>query len=110
MMALAAALTDKDGQTWPMAGLLPGRIIMQRRLAGLGPQAMQTEAGEVRGHVFHYSRCESPLAHVGHTVRHPSGTPGEAVYRDGTLTASYFHAYFPSNPVAVARLLGGAGA
>jgi cobyrinic acid a,c-diamide synthase len=29
------------------------------------------------------------------------------VYRIGSLTASYFHAYFPSNPPAVAALLGG---
>jgi len=26
------------------------------------------------------------------------------VYRCGSLTASYFHAYFPSNPAAVAAL------
>jgi cobyrinic acid a,c-diamide synthase len=33
-----------------------------------------------------------------------AGRRGEAVYRSGRLTASYFHAYFPSNPQAVARL------
>jgi cobyrinic acid a,c-diamide synthase len=30
----------------------------------------------------------------------------EAVYREGRLTAGFFHAYFPSNPGAVARVLG----
>ena len=33
------------------------------------------------------------------------GRPGEAVYQTGRLSASYLHAYFPSNPAAVAALL-----
>ena len=47
---------------------------------------------------------ETALAPVARTVKHPSGADGEAVYRAGSLTASYFHAYFPSNPAAVAAL------
>lgn len=104
MMALADELTDPDGRRWPMAGLLPGVIRMQARLAGLGAQALDTPAGALRGHTFHYSRLETPLAASAHTVRHPAGTPGEAVYRVGSLTASYFHGYFASNPQAVAGL------
>lgn len=104
MMALAEELTDPDGRRWPMAGLLPGAVRMQARLAGLGPQAMDTAAGVLRGHTFHYSRFDTPLAPSAHTLRHPAGTPGEAVYRHGALTASYFHAYFPSNPAATAAL------
>ena len=104
MMALADELTDPDGRRWPMAGLLPGVVRMQARLAGLGAQALDTPAGALRGHTFHYSRLETPLAPSAHTVRHPAGTPGEAVYRVGSLTASYFHGYFASNPQAVASL------
>ena len=104
MMALADELTDPDGRRWPMAGLLPGVVRMQARLAGLGAQALDTPAGPLRGHTFHYSRLETPLAPIQHTLRHPSGTPGEAVYRAGSLTASYFHGYFASNPQAVAGL------
>lgn len=104
MMALAEQLTGKDGTTWPMAGLLPGHVIMQERLAGLGPQAMPTPQGELRGHTFHYSRLESPLAPAAHTAKPSTGAQGEAVYRSGSLRASYFHAYFPSNPAAAAAL------
>jgi cobyrinic acid a,c-diamide synthase len=104
MMVLAEELTDPDGGRWPMAGLLPGVVRMQQRLAGLGAQALDTAAGILRGHTFHYSRFETPLAPLLHTVRHPSGGPGEAVYRAGGLTASYFHAWFPSNPAAAASL------
>ncbi|MGX4644423.1 cobyrinate a,c-diamide synthase [Massilia sp. SYSU DXS3249] len=104
MMALAAELTDPDGRRWPMAGVLPGVVRMGERLAGLGSQALDTAAGTLRGHTFHYSRFETPLAPDRHTVRHPAGTPGEAVYRAGALTASYFHGYFASNPAAAASL------
>lgn len=104
MMALAEQLTGKDGTTWPMAGLLPGHVTMQERLAGLGPQTMPTPQGELRGHTFHYSRLESALVPVAHTVKPSTGAQGEAVYRAGSLQASYFHAYFPSNPVAAAAL------
>jgi cobyrinic acid a,c-diamide synthase len=107
MMLLADELIDPDGARWPMAGLLPGVVRMQSRLAGLGAQALATPAGILRGHTFHYSRFETPLAPARHTVRHPSGAEGEAVYRAGALTASYFHAYFASNPEAAAALFAG---
>jgi cobyrinic acid a,c-diamide synthase len=107
MMVLAESLADKEGRDWPMAGLLPGRVLMQQRLAGLGSQGLATNAGQMRGHTFHYSRLETPLAPAAWTVKHPSGAQGEAVYRVGSLTASYFHAFFASNPAAVASLLQG---
>jgi len=104
MMAIADELTDPDGRRWPMAGLLPGVVRMGARLAGLGAQGLDTAQGPLRGHTFHYSRLETPLAPLQYTVRNPAGTEGEAVYRVGSLTASYFHAYFASNPQAVASL------
>jgi cobyrinic acid a,c-diamide synthase len=108
MMAVADAITDKEGATWPMAGLLPGRVLMQTRLAGLGGQGLPTRDGQLRGHTFHYSRLETAVAPVAHAVKHPSGAEGEALYRAGSLTASYFHAFFASNPEAAAGLLLGA--
>ena len=104
MMALADTLADQAGANWPMAGLLSGRVAMQPRLAGLGVQGLATPDGTLRGHTFHYSRLETPVPPTATTVKHPSGAAGEAVYRIGALTASYFHAYFPSNPAAVAAL------
>lgn len=104
MMALAESLTDLAGATWPMAGLLPGTVTMQTRLAGLGPQALATEQGQLRGHTFHYSTLETSVAAASHTLKNPSGAQGEAVYRAGSLHASYFHAWFPSCPAAVAAM------
>ncbi|MCE3604216.1 cobyrinate a,c-diamide synthase [Massilia sp. P8910] len=104
MMALADSLADQAGTVWPMAGLLEGSVTMQARIAGLGSQGLETPQGLLRGHTFHYSHLETGITPAAHTVKHPSGASGEAVYRAGSLTASYFHAYFPSCPAAVAAL------
>ena len=87
-----------------MAALLPGAVRMQTRLAGLGAQALATPQGQLRGHTFHYSTFDTQVLPAAHTLKHPSGMAGEAFYRFGSLSASYFHAYFPSNPAAVAAL------
>lgn len=101
MMALAQAI---DGA--PAFGLLPGETRLQPRLQGLGVQYVELPGGQIHAHTFHYSSLVTPLAAaVQATTR--TGRSGEAVYRHGSLTASYLHFYFPSNPCAVAQLLGG---
>jgi cobyrinic acid a,c-diamide synthase len=104
MMALADTLADQAGEVWNMAGLLPGSVAMQPRLAGLGSQGLETPQGVLRGHTFHYSKLATEVAPAAYTIKHPSAMQGEAVYRVGSLTASYFHAYFASNPAASAAL------
>jgi cobyrinic acid a,c-diamide synthase len=115
MMALFEELaTHEDaeaGNVHRLWGLLPGRVTMQKRLAGLGPQQLQLGSHALRGHTFHYSRCETPLAPVARTAR-PGTTQavgaqgGEALYVHGPVRASYFHAWFASSPEATARLFG----
>lgn len=106
MMVLFDQLFDAQGEAHAMWGLLPGRATMQTRLAALGPQQMDLETGGLRGHTFHYSRCETPLKPVAHTVSMRGGAAGqgEAVYRHGSVRASYFHAWMPSSPEATAAL------
>jgi cobyrinic acid a,c-diamide synthase len=63
--------------------------------------------GALRGHTFHYSRCESPLRPAGRARRPDDASgadSGEPFFRQGSLAASYFHAWFASSPAAVARL------
>ncbi len=107
MMALADSIRDIEGRDWPMAGILPGSTRMQPRLAGLGLQSWRTRHGEIRGHTFHYSTLETPVRPAARAVSHPRGAEGELIYRSGSLTASYFHAYFPSCPAAIAALFAG---
>jgi cobyrinic acid a,c-diamide synthase len=104
MLFCLDALDDGRGKTMPMAGVLPGRAIMQSRLAALGLQEVEVPQGALRGHTFHYSRLETEAS--PHAVAtNPNGGHGEAVYRLGSLTGSYVHFYFPSNPAAVAAIL-----
>jgi len=103
MMALFESLREIDGQEHAMAGVLPGRVLMQKHLAGLGMQGVALPEGTLRGHTFHYSTVASDITPLCSSI-HPGGRTGEAVYRQRRLTASYMHLYFPSNPVAVARL------
>lgn len=109
MLALCEGVTGSDGQWAPLWGLLPGRATMQKRLAGLGMQQLATPWGLLRGHSFHYARLESPaqvLARSSRPGEAPSADSGELLYRQGSLHASFFHAWFASQPRAVAALLG----
>jgi cobyrinic acid a,c-diamide synthase len=108
MMALFERLHTADGPAHAMWGLLPGEVFMQKRLAALGPQQLARDGEALRGHTFHYSRSETPLAPSAYCTRPADGSQGEAVYAQGSLCASYFHAWFPSNPGLVARFFGAA--
>lgn len=107
MMVLFEHLVTVDGQSHAQWGLLPGTVSMQKRLAGLGPQQLDTPAGVLRGHTFHYSTCATPLPPDYRTARPGQASvldAGEAVYRVGSIQASYFHAWFASSPAATAAL------
>lgn len=116
MMALFDSIETIDGVVHPVWGLLPGRVTMQKRLAALGPQQLGAfdapgatfESPEpLRGHTFHYSTCSTDVPPITRTQAAPGKTvrgEGEALYRSGSIRASYFHAWFASSPAAAARL------
>jgi cobyrinic acid a,c-diamide synthase len=110
MMALFDRLTEADGKSHPMWGVLPGGVTMQKRLAALGPQQLEVAGGSLRGHTFHYSTCATPLQAAVRTRAAPGRAlrgEGEALYVSGptgSVRASYFHAWFASCPAAAARL------
>jgi cobyrinic acid a,c-diamide synthase len=113
MMALFESITLADGSQASLWGLLPGRVTMQKRLAALGPQQLAVAGHTLRGHTFHYSTSDSSAPVVARTSRPGQAQApdaGEALYRQGSIHASYFHAWFPSSPKAVAHLLGGENA
>ncbi|AMM26131.1 cobyrinate a,c-diamide synthase [Variovorax sp. PAMC 28711] len=109
MMALFDALVTSDGEVHPMWNLLPGRVTMHKRLAGLGPQQLHVGGHALRGHTFHYSTCDTPLMPAAHTARPGAeamagARAGEAFFAQGPVRASYFHAWFASSPEATAHL------
>lgn len=107
MMALFDTLVTVDGERHTQWGLLPGEVTMHKRLAALGPQQLRLSSGTLRGHTFHYSTTATPLQASLRTAR-PDSDPmpdaGEAVWQQGAVRASYFHAWFPSCPEAVVEL------
>jgi len=108
-MYLMDALTDPDGQVFPMAGVFPFRAVMGRRLASLGYRHVVTRAASplgpagttVRGHEFHYSHLEDDAGSLP-GVYALSGRQGDLDVREGFLVGrtlgSYVHLHFGSNP------------
>lgn len=105
LMYCLETLADGDGHEHEMIGILPGRSIMAGKLMALGIQSLDLGAGELRGHTFHHSRLETTLEPVAHTRKQRYDSAGEGIFRHGSLTATYFHSYFPSHPGATASLL-----
>ena len=106
MLYLQDHLTELDGTTHAMMGLIPGDGIMRDRGGCQGMQTAPLPEGDIRGHAHHRTRTEygpTPIAH-GRRARHPA--PGEPIVRDRRLTATYLHLFFGANPPAVARLFG----
>jgi len=110
MLCLLESLTDKEGRTHRMAGLMPGQGAMQPRLAALGLQAIDWPEGALRGHSYHHSLMQTPLMPRVRASNPNGGATAEALFIEGSLRASYVHHYFPSNPAAVASFFGATGA
>lgn len=107
MMALFETLTRVEGASYPMWGVLPGSARLHKRLAALGPHQLEVAGGVLRGHAFHYSTCVTSLKPVARTQAAPGRKlrgEGEALYVQGSVKASYFHAWFASDPLAAASL------
>ncbi len=107
MLYLLDSLQTIDGAQHAMLGLLPGDAAMQKRLARLAMQRIDTAHGMATGHTFHYSSMTTPLQPHLIATHATTGAEGEALYRHGPITATYMHSYWPSNPAATAALFRG---
>ena len=67
-------------------------------------QAVELPEGSLRGHTYHHSLTTTELVPIARGLSPNGGRGAEAVYREGRMTASYVHFYFPSNPSAIAAL------
>jgi cobyrinic acid a,c-diamide synthase len=96
MMALGQRINGS-----PTFDVIAGESTMQAKLQGLGTQHLTTPQGIIGAHTFHYGQFQTPLppAHVANSKYRQ----GEAVYVDGSVTVSFLHFYFPSNPIMAAQ-------
>lgn len=101
-MALGEALTDADGVTHRMAGLLSHTTSFEKRKMNLGyRQATLTAGGPlgpagatIRGHEFHYASVtdpgsDAPFAEIADGEGRPLGRSGG---RRGFVSGTFFHA------------------
>jgi cobyrinic acid a,c-diamide synthase len=106
MMVLFDELEDRTGERHAMWRVLPGHVRMHERVSAIGPQQLALRSGTLRGHTFHHSTCASPLEPRAHTTAPDGIRRGEALYEQGPVRASYFHAWLASNPAATGELFG----
>jgi cobyrinic acid a,c-diamide synthase len=97
-------LKGLDEKEYPMLGLMPGKGTMRGKRGCQGMQVAPLPEGDVRAHAHHRSRSSETPVPISHGVRQRHPAPGEPVYRQGSLTASYLHLFFPSNAEAIADL------
>ena len=116
LMYLAESLTDLDGRRWPMAGVLPADVVMERgrlvlgyREVTLGAAGPLGPAGtRARGHEFHCSRLgEVPasLPRLFAATDGSGGTPRPEGFVVGGASMSYVHLHFGSNPALADNLV-----
>jgi cobyrinic acid a,c-diamide synthase len=97
-------LTDLNDDCYPMVGILEGQGAMRGKRGCQGMQTAVIPQGEIRGHAHHRSRSANTPEPVGHGRRQRHPAPGEAIYQQHGLTASYLHLFFPSNLEVTAKL------
>lgn len=103
MLFLLDQLSDKEGNTAAMVGLIGGCAVMQRRLAALGYQSINLDGESLRGHTFHHSLTALTEPSVHFASRRNDSAIGEPVVIDKGLFASYVHLCFRSNPAMAAN-------
>ncbi len=112
-MFLTDQLITSNGQVYPMAGVIPGRVTMQKKLVALGYREIKgmpsnqyvKEGAMARGHEFHYSTYEGPTD-IPHAYK-AKGLRGETLegYSKGNLMAGYTHLHFGSCPQVVENFI-----
>lgn len=100
-------LIDLDHKHHKMLGLLAGSGSMSGKRGCQGMQKAILPEGDIHGHAHHRSRAIMEIDAMGYGQRQRHPAPGEAIYRDKKLTASYLHLFFPSNPTLIADLFTG---
>ena len=113
LMYLGRSLTGFDGETRPMAGLLPAVSSMSQSRLSLGYREVEARADgpllasgqQVRGHEFHWSTLEQPPAEDESVYRvvNQGGRPDG--FRAGSVWATYVHVHMGSDPRLAPRFV-----
>ncbi len=117
-MYLMREMTDFDGNAYPMLGIVPGGVVMNRRLQTVGyvtaemlrDTVLGPKGTVLKGHEFHFSSeaapddaAAYPRAFSFRRSRRPE--PYDAGYARGNILGSYLHLHFAGCPQAAARFV-----
>lgn len=113
LMYLCEQITDFDGHTWPMVGIVPSAVQMAprltlgyRRAIALQNSPLLALGEQVWGHEFHRSRldthADSPLFKLAGYGSTPVVTEGWQLHQ---LHASYLHLHWGDRPKLPQRFL-----
>lgn len=105
-MYLAESLRTREGDLWPMTGLLPGKITMTGGLRALGygnvkwnrDSPMAPSGSLIPGHLFHWSCLEEAIEEKTLFSMNRKGEILNEGYIRGSVSASYIHFHFASAP------------
>lgn len=111
-MYLTESIQNRDGQSFPMVGVIPGHVKMQSKLAALGYREITGVEGNflisedecAKGHEFHYSVYEGVHESPAYFSKGRFRAQQEG-YLHGNLVAGYTHFHFASNPQLVSNWL-----
>jgi cobyrinic acid a,c-diamide synthase len=123
LMYLAKTLETREGQNFPMAGVMSAQTRMLPRRKALGYVEVTLAADSlwgrsgavVRGHEFHYSELVGeptgkPEWRKVYTLQHRRSEKAVAEgYQRGRILASYVHTHFASRPDAVRAFVANCG-
>ncbi len=110
-MYLTDSIVNTEDEEYPMVGLIPGKVRMQKKLAALGYREIFGSEGnflidpnqQAKGHEFHYSTYERAEGlSYAYETKGRFGKKQEGYLKEN-LVAGYTHFHFASNPKLVER-------
>lgn len=107
LMYLGKAITDRKGNSFPMAGVLDCETTLQRSKMTLGYRVMRWECLEIKGHEFHYSALKEQLVQMPFAqMTNARGVPVDTqFFRVQNTFAGYTHFYWADKPEFIQHLI-----
>jgi len=111
-MYCTESIERRDGQQFNMLGIIPGKVVMQDKLAALGYREITGVDGnffinadqQAKGHEFHYSTYQGEHDCPAYFSKGRFRAQQEG-FLQGNLVAGYTHFHFASNPQLVENWL-----
>lgn len=112
LMYLCQSITDFEGKTWEMLGLLPANVIMGKRLTlgyrkatPLLTNPILQENPTIWGHEFHRSRLQETASSPLYTLCDLYENQSQEGWNVGSIYASYLHLHWGECPSFPLRLI-----